>query len=159
MPLSKQCLGMVTKQPISSENRKNTASCITTSYLRCSTAPVFLTISQGVAEIRGVSLSLRLLWVQSAVLVLYGFVFFSRCHSGMRSAFSNWINSSNFMRFSRSVLKNPPQGQAAVTPAFDPPGTSESPGFRGSPAAGRVLPNIVFLQNAPSFFYRAAPWW
>ena len=59
------------------------ASGITTSYLWFSAVPIAPSSSPGPAEIRGMPLSLRLFWVQSAVLVLYGFVFFARSHSGI----------------------------------------------------------------------------
>jgi hypothetical protein len=41
-------------------NRKNMVSCITTNYLRCSTARFVQRFSSGAAEIRRVPLSLRL---------------------------------------------------------------------------------------------------
>ena len=60
MPLSKQCLYMMTKPQKNSGNRKNTARGITTSYLWFSAVPIAPSSSPGPAEIRGMPLSLRL---------------------------------------------------------------------------------------------------
>jgi hypothetical protein len=50
-----------------------------------------------------------------------------------------------------------PQGQEAVTPAFDPPRPSESPGPHTSLAARRVLPTYVLFSPRSSPLFIALP--